>query len=106
MRNVTEALLNRDSVTNELVPELAVKWEQANPTPWRFTLRQGVKFHDGSPCNAESAADAMNEMLNKENNYRVRTFLGPKIEAKPVSEHVLDLVTAAPDPILPSRVYF
>src|SRR5215207_2237387 len=37
MRNVTEALLNRNSVTNELVPELATKWEQTNPTTWRFT---------------------------------------------------------------------
>jgi peptide/nickel transport system substrate-binding protein len=106
MRNVTEALLNRDPATNQLIGELATKWEQTNPTTWRFTLRQGVKFHDGSPWNAEAAADAMNEMLNKENNYRVRTFLGPEIEAKPVSEYVLDLVTAAPDPILPTRVYF
>ncbi len=106
MRNVTEALLNRSPVTNELVPELATKWEQVNPTTWRFTLRQGVKFHDGTPWNAEAAVDAMNEMLNKENNYRVRTFLGPEIEAKPVSDFVVDLITAAPDPILPTRVYF
>jgi len=106
MRNVTEALLNRDPATNQLVGELATKWEQVNPTTWRFTLRQGVKFHDGSPWNAESAADAMNEFLNKDNNYRVRTFLGPEIEAKPAGEYVLDLVTSAPDPILPSRVYF
>jgi peptide/nickel transport system substrate-binding protein len=106
MRNVTEALLNRDPATNQLVPELATKWEQANPTTWRFTLRQGVKFHDGTPWNAEAAADAMNEMLNKENNYRVRTFLGPELEAKPVGEYVVDLVTASPDPILPTRVYF
>jgi peptide/nickel transport system substrate-binding protein len=106
MRNITEALLNRDPATNQLVPELATKWEQTNPTTWRFTLRQGVKFHDGTPWNAEAAADAMNEMLNKENNYRVRTFLGPEIEAKPVSEFVVDLVTASPDPILPTRVYF
>ena len=106
MRNITEALLNRDPATNQLVGELATKWEQTNPTTWRFTLRQGVKFHDGTPWNAEAAVDAMNEMLNKENNYRVRTFLGPEVEAKPVSEYVIDLVTAAPDPILPSRVYF
>jgi peptide/nickel transport system substrate-binding protein len=106
MRNITEALLNRDPKTNELVPELATKWEQTNPTTWRFTLRQGVKFHDGTPWNADAAADAMNDMLNKENNYRARTFLGPDIEAKPVSEYVLDLVTPTPDPMLSSRVYF
>jgi peptide/nickel transport system substrate-binding protein len=106
MRNVTEALLNRDPVTNELVPELATKWEQTNPTTWRFTLRQGVKFHDGTPWNAEAAADNINEMFKKENNYRVRTYLGPDVEAKPVSEYVVDVITAAPDPILPTRLYF
>src|SRR4051794_33484268 len=106
MRNVTEALLNRDPVTTELVPELAIKWEQINPTTWRFNLRQGVKFHDGTPWNAEAAADAWNDMLNKDNNYRVRTYIGPEAEAKPVSEYVLDVVTASPDPILPTRAYF
>jgi peptide/nickel transport system substrate-binding protein len=103
---VTEALLNRDPKTNELVPELATKWEQTNPTTWRFTLRQGVKFHDGTPWNAEAAADAMNEMWSKANNYRVRTYIGPDLEAKVVSEYVVDVVTAAPDPILPTRFYF
>ena len=77
MRNFDEALLNRDPKTSELVPELATKWEQTNPTTWRFTLRQGVKFHDGSPFNAESAAEALNFMWSKENNFRVRGLHRP-----------------------------
>jgi hypothetical protein len=32
LRNVEEALTNRDPKTNELVGELATKWERANPT--------------------------------------------------------------------------
>lgn len=40
LRNVAEALTNRNPRTNELVGELATKWERANPTTWRFTLRQ------------------------------------------------------------------
>jgi peptide/nickel transport system substrate-binding protein len=106
MRNVTEALLNRDPKTSELVPELATKWERVNPTTWRFTLRQGVKFHDGTPWNAEAAADGINDLWAKANNYRVRNFIGPELEAKAVSEYVVDVVTASPDPILPTRFYF
>ena len=39
-----------------LRPGLAESWEQdaANPRIWRFTLRQGVNFHDGTPFNADA----------------------------------------------------
>ena len=106
MRNFDEALLNRDPKTAELVPELATKWEQVNPNTWRFTLRQGVKFHDGLPFNAEAAAEALNFMWSKENNFRVRGLIGPDFTVKPVSEYVVDVVTESPDPIMPSRMYF
>jgi peptide/nickel transport system substrate-binding protein len=60
LRNVQEALLNRDPSTNELVGELATGWEQTDERTWRFTLRQGVTFHNGDPFNAEVAAFGIN----------------------------------------------
>jgi peptide/nickel transport system substrate-binding protein len=106
LRNVEEALLNRDPKTNQLVGELATKWEPTNPTTWRFTLRQGVKFHDGSPFNAESAAFGINHVWDKENAFDIRAFVGPEMTATAVDEYTVDVVTTAPDPILPSRLYF
>ena len=39
----------------KLVPGLATKWEFLdNNTKLRFTLREGVKFHNGEPFNAEA----------------------------------------------------
>src|SRR3546814_3447297 len=32
----------------KLVPQLAEKWENPEPTKWIFHLRKGVKFHDRS----------------------------------------------------------
>ena len=106
IRNVEESLLNRDPKTNQLVGELATKWELTNPTTWRFTLRQGVTFHDGSPFNAEAAAFGVNHTWDKTNAFEMRAYIGPDITATAVDEYTLDVATASPDPILPSRLYF
>jgi len=47
MGNIFEGLLYRDS-TGELVPGLATSWERKDDLTWRFTLRKGVKFHNGN----------------------------------------------------------
>jgi len=36
-----------------LVPALATRWAMLNDTTWRFTLRPGVSFHDGTPFTAD-----------------------------------------------------
>jgi len=105
IRNVAEGLVNRNA-KNELVGELATKWEATSPTVWRFYLRPNVKFHDGTPFNAEAAAFSINDTWSKENNYRIRTFMGPEFKAAPVDELTLDITTESPDPILPERLYF
>ena len=43
---------------------------------------------------------------SKEQNFRIRTFIGPEFQAKAVEELVLDVETVTPDPILPERLYF
>ncbi len=51
-QQVYEYLVHRDRQLN-FVPGLATSWEQVSPLKWRFKLRQGVKFHDGSAFNAD-----------------------------------------------------
>jgi peptide/nickel transport system substrate-binding protein len=41
------------SPTYEVLPGLATRWELRPPNTYRFTLRQGVKFHDGTPFTAK-----------------------------------------------------
>ncbi len=50
--NVYESLVERDKSMG-LAPALATKWSQTSPTVWHFDLRQGVKFHDGTPFTAD-----------------------------------------------------
>lgn len=48
--------LSRADVPASLRPGLAESWEvdPSDPTRWIFTLRQGVKFHDGSDFDADA----------------------------------------------------
>src|SRR3981081_2250311 len=48
------------------VPGLAPEWkvDDKDKTKWRFTLRQGVKFHDGSDFNADAVIWNLDKVLN------------------------------------------
>src|SRR5688572_18046854 len=50
-----ETLVKQDSV-QRLVPALATDWRAIDEKTWEFNLRQGVKFHDGTPFTAEDVA--------------------------------------------------
>ena len=39
-------------------PALALDWLELTPTSWRFDLRQGVEFSDGTPFNAQAVKTA------------------------------------------------
>jgi peptide/nickel transport system substrate-binding protein len=46
--NLYDSLTRWDTALR-LQPGLATSWKPLNDTTWEFTLRKGVKFHDGSP---------------------------------------------------------
>jgi peptide/nickel transport system substrate-binding protein len=106
LRNIFEALLNRDPATNELVGELATGYEWQDDQTIRFTLREGVTFHDGSPFDAQVAVDGLNYTWSSENAFDIIQFMGPQISAAVVDEMTIDVSTETPDPILPARLYF
>ena len=45
--------LTRYTKDYKIEPALATSWKQMSDTQWRFNLRKGVKFHDGSPFTAD-----------------------------------------------------
>lgn len=52
-------------------PGLAEKWDSsADGKTWTFTLKQGMKFHDGTPIDSESVKFSFDRMVNPETKSR------------------------------------
>jgi ABC-type transport system substrate-binding protein len=60
----------------KIVPGLATKWQQSKDgMAWTFYLRKGVKFHDGTPFNAEAAKVFFERMIGPEKPSRAGLFV-------------------------------
>src|SRR3979409_2254631 len=51
-----------------MIPGLATEWavDAADKTKWTFKLRSGVKFHDGSPFNADAVIWNLDKLVDKD----------------------------------------
>jgi len=93
--NVYEGLVKRapDLATE---PGLATSWTQTSPTTWRFTLREGVTFHDGSPFTAEDVVFSVKRVLHK--NSTMAPAAPTLADARVIDAKTIELVAKAPDP--------
>ena len=54
-RQIFETLVEVDPATSRITPALASSWQMTNDgASWTFTIREGVRFHDGVPVDASS----------------------------------------------------
>ena len=88
--NFYEGLVTR-SPDLQLQPALATSWENVEPTVWRFTLRQGVKFHNGSSFNADDVIFSVERIRTEGSDMKV--IAGLIKEAVKVDDFTVDLVT-------------
>ncbi len=61
-----DGLVHRNPENFEIVPALATAWNWVNTTTIDFTLRQGVKFHDGSDFTADDVVYTVNTVSKPE----------------------------------------
>ncbi len=100
--NLYDSLTRWDN-SLKLQPGLATSWKTINETTWEFTLRPGVKFHDGAPLLAEDIKATL-----ERNMQPGKTVVNPgftTIEAvQIVNPGVIRIVTKKPDPLLGVRM--
>ncbi len=101
--NVYDGLTARDAQGN-LVPALAESWKRLNPTTWQFTLRKGVKFHNGDDFNADSVKFTLDRATNPETKATIGSELSTIARTEIVDPFTVNVVTKAPDFLLPVRL--
>ena len=90
----------------KLMPGLATKWELLdNDTRIRFTLRQGVKFHDGEPFNADAVKFTFDRLLGDEGKKGPQQSNYNAIKTvNVIDEHTVDFILGRPDPVLLTKL--
>ena len=86
-------------------PVLAESWEpNGDATEWTFTLRQGVKFHDGSPFTAKDAAYSLGRLVDEEFGSPLFSRLEPSLAKEGITapdDGTLVLKLKRPDSLMP-----
>ena len=95
--NIYDGLIRRGP-NLEIEPALAERWEVMEPTRWRFYLRKGVKFHDGTPFTADDVVFSATRLRHPDSDLRVR--LSADTQVVKVDDYTVDFITQAPNPIL------
>ncbi|TDH63325.1 ABC transporter substrate-binding protein [Dankookia rubra] len=95
--NIYEPLVRRDRQMG-LEPALAERWEQPSPTVWRFHLRRGVKFTDGTPFTADDVIFSAERVRGP--GSQMNSVLASVKEVRKVDDHTVEFETRVPNPIL------
>jgi peptide/nickel transport system substrate-binding protein len=94
--SVHDTLVMRDN-SLKLVPGLATSWQQVDATTWRFTLRQGVRFHDGAPFTADDVIFSWERASHP--NSQLRQYAIPVGKPRKIDDFTVEFVQDKPNPV-------
>ncbi|WP_433016537.1 ABC transporter substrate-binding protein [Kribbella sp. CA-294648] len=98
--STAETLIKLDEL-GDAQPALATSWKRSTPLTWEFTIRSGVKFHDGTVLTAQDAAFALTRATTA--SPKPRILDGVQLTAVAKGNTVL-VTTAEADPLVPQRL--
>ncbi|WP_418595276.1 ABC transporter substrate-binding protein [Ponticoccus sp. (in: a-proteobacteria)] len=102
LNNVYEGLVRRGK-DMDVEPALATAWEPIGAGEgWRFTLREGVTFHDGAAFTAEDVLFSYQRASSPEAD--TASWFAPVSDVVVVDDYTVDFMTSAPNPLFPSSI--
>ena len=102
-----DGLVRFEGDTHKIGPALATSWEVSQDgLTWTFKLRKGVKFHDGTPFNADAVVFSFERQRDPKHPYYGKYFsrwgakFGSIKQTKKVDDHTVQLILSEPSPTL------
>ena len=99
--NVYEGLVLRNKDLS-LAPGLATSWKQTSPSVWRFELRKGVQFHDGTPFTADDVLFSF--ARTQADGSDMKSYTNDFKEVRKINDFTVEIETKTPFPILPEVI--
>ena len=100
---IHDSLIGRDEQFR-LEPALALSWQMTSPTTWRFRLRPGVTFHDGTAFTADDAVFSLERAMAPPSQ---RAFQLKGVSAiRKLDPLTVEIQLEAPDAVLPEKLQF
>ncbi|MFQ5355545.1 MAG: ABC transporter substrate-binding protein [Mariprofundaceae bacterium] len=85
-------------------PDLAKSWKHPDPTTWYFTLRDGIRFHDGTSLSADDVVATIRSILNPELASPLRAGFASIRSIKVISDKELVIHLSKPDASILTRL--
>ena len=101
LNNIYEGLVRRNK-DMQIEPALAESWEALGADGWRFNLRQGVTYHDGSEFTAADVLASYERASSEAAD--VRSWFSPVSEVIVQDDYTVDFMTNAPNPLFPDSI--
>lgn len=103
MENVSETLTQYDVKSGKgVLPRLAESWEDEGNGTWRFHLRKGVTFSDGSTFDAADVKYSFERALSDKLTCETPRYFGDtKLSFNVVDDTTIDVTASPAQPILP-----
>ena len=98
--STAETLIRLDAA-GEPQPFLATAWDRVDDLTWRFTIRPGVMFHDGTALTADRAAASLTAATKAVPKPRILDGVEMTVE---VEGDAVIVRTATVDPLVPNRL--